>query len=905
MQGIPNTTLFANSSFGAITPAIVPNDPRVVGQFQIYTPLSVQGVSLADVDGDGTKDLIVSECWQVTVGPVTIPVHCQDQVYKYTSGAPVLLTTTADSFTGPSIWFKARSTDTQFSRFIANADSNSLDLNIQIEQYANGKWVSLQGSQTYINIGAFPSLVDFGACVHSLGCLSLSDVNGDGLADLVFVTRPIPGQGSNTAHVNVQLSTSQKFFGGALITSKSIPGLPLNSNGSDLDPTVLGSWQMGDIDRDGQDELIYATPDGVFHAYYWDAQANDFAAYPDTNGVLAYSGSDISWTYTIVPKPYFGGIPGVAAVGIPGVYFYPFRIINGVRTQTGSYVLSQLISSRAGFKPSGYSGYFQLPVENGALVTMARSANGIVLTNSSGGDPTTGMDRGYPAYTSGQKLAYQYISAKAASNNDIRSLYPDPAIPWASVQYKVETMAAPSSSTGISTADFQFVQKQTIDELTALQAVNNLYDIMGQILTNTYLVKDAALTETTSVLGLSPQPNVAQNVLNIVTTALGNLGTALSFASSAVQLTKDAAQLADIINRLSAASNVAYLMGAVTGDVTTYAAPTPADLSTGTYDLKTALDNDSLGVATSNACHQLSALSSWNQSKFIADSLLTGTIPLDLATQQDLLQAGQALFRLHVWQALVPSKWSEVSVTKPKPPSICSNCLFEGASAYPLNYSIEVRPSSCTFPAIATQPFVSLLLEDPSTHNYPNLTAMNALFASPPGGLGAHPSDVLLGLNGWSVPYQGADVNFFGNTGYAAIKCSGFTWINPPVTPNEAKPVPQANTPVRRVTSSANAQIAALIGDVQSKLADERLRDRLVVFLEAAGERLTQDQLFDRAPDETIRLLNVFITQSQWHATQGATDSDASRAESIEAVGIRDSLLESMKSGTTEVASAR
>jgi hypothetical protein len=896
MQGIPNTTIFANSSFGET--GVVPNDPRVV-VYGVFTPLSVQGVTLADVDGDGTKELIVSECWHYNGGGSgAIPNHCQDQVYKYAYGAPVLLTTTADSlsqpyhsFTGPSIWFKARSTDKQFSRFIGVVDGSGT-LNVRIEQYVNGSWVSLQGDQTYTYIRPNSRFVDFGACVHSPGCLSFSDVNGDGLADLVFVSRNYSNLGVNTFNIAVQLSTSNAFFGGASIVSNSIPVLPSNSNNSDLDQTVLNSLQMGDIDGDGKDELIYATPDGRFHAYYWNPQANDFAVYPDSGGLLV--GADISSTFTIVPKPFFGGgiLPGVAAVGSNGVSFLPFRIINGARTQTGTYVISQTISSQAGFGPSGYSGYFRIPVENGNLVLLARSANGLVLENFG----TVSLDKGYLAYTtSGQKLAYQYISGKAAGNIDIRSLYPDPAIPWASVQYKVETMAAPSSSTGISAADFQVVQKQTIDELTAVQAVNNLYGITGLILTNTYLVRDAALTETTSVLGLSSQPDVAQSVLNIVTTALGNLGTALSFASSAVQLTKDATQLADIINKLNAASNVSYLMGAVTGDIATYAAPTPADLSTGTYDLKTALDNASLAVATSNACHQLAALSSWNQSKFIADSLLTGTIPLDLATQQDLLQAGQALFRLHVWQALVPSKWSSVSVKKLQgPPSFCQDCLFTGNASYPKDYSIQAR-ASCSGDFGTAPGFVSLILEDPSTHNYPNLTAMKALFDSPPDGLGAHPSDLLLNNNGWSVPYQSKDdslSHFLLNTGYVMLNCSNFSLLSPQITPNSVEHVAQDNRrPVRRGIPSADAQLAALIADAKEKLIDTRLRDRLVMFLEVASDRLKLDQLNGRDPDETIRLLNVFITQSQFHAEQGATDSEISRAESIQAVAIRDSLL--------------
>jgi hypothetical protein len=383
---------------------------------------------------------------------------------------------------------------------------------------------------------------------------------------------------------------------------------------------------------------------------------------------------------------------------------------------------------------------------------------------------------------------------------------------------------------------------------------------------------------------------------------LGNLGSALSFATSIIPLTKSAEELAQLTNKLNAAGNLSYLLGAVTGDIATYT-ESSFDLSEGVYDLKTALDNQSLGAATSNACHQLSALSSWNQSKFIADGVLTGVVPLDVDTQQDMMQAGEALFRLNVWQALVPSKWSELSVNKNWVlPPFCGNCLFTGNASYPANYSIQVS-ANC---GGVSKP-VSLILEDPNTHNYPNLTAMNALFASPPNGLGARPADMLLGNNGWSVPYVGQDSNFFLNTGYIAQSCSGFNVLNPQITPNGARPQPEDHTsvargglrPVRKVEST-EARIAALAADASSKLTDARLRDRLVMFLQVAGDRLKQDQLFNRSPDETIRLLNLFITQSQWHAGQGASDSEVSRAESVTAVAIRDSLINSTAQTTLQ-----
>jgi hypothetical protein len=48
------------------------------------------------------------------------------------------------------------------------------------------------------------------------------------------------------------------------------------------------------------------------------------------------------------------------------------------------------------------------------------------------------------------------------------------------------------------------------------------------------------------------------------------------------------------------------------------------------------------------------------------------------------------------------------------------------------------------------------------------------------------------------------------------------------------------------------------------------------------------------------RLLNQFIARSQWHAIESVSDSETSRNQSIEAVGIRDSLINSTGMVTTK-----
>lgn len=68
------------------------------------------------------------------------------------------------------------------------------------------------------------------------------------------------------------------------------------------------------------------------------------------------------------------------------------------------------------------------------------------------------------------------------------------------------------------------MQNQTIDEITAVQSVNQMYGVTGQILTNTYLVKDATLTEVRDLLNLSSDPDVTGQVINDVTSVLSGLG---------------------------------------------------------------------------------------------------------------------------------------------------------------------------------------------------------------------------------------------------------------------------------------------------------------------------------------------------------------------------------------------
>ena len=428
--------------------------------------------------------------------------------------------------------------------------------------------------------------------------------------------------------------------------------------------------------------------------------------------------------------------------------------------------------------------------------------------------------------------------------------------------------------------------------------MNLFYGVMGQILTNTYLVKDAVLTEVIQGLNLSSDPDVTAQTMSILTSVLGGLGGLVGTAGSILALAEDAAKAADIIAHINAASYVLSLMSTVTGDIATYSpGSAPGDLATAGVDLKYALDNAALGAVTANACHQLEALSAWNQSRPIADGILTQSLPLDLETQQDLLQAGQSLYRMDVWQALAPTKWDYYAIWgQGKGVHVCNNCLFPGDPNYPLTDSVEAK-GNCSSDGGSPTGIYNLVLGDPQTHNWPNRTALNALFNAPPQGMGVSPSDVFFGKNGWSFQFAGYDSEFSGNTGYSqSFSCTGgFQPVTSPVTPSLRKGTIAASllSPdlVDASHGSDGARLERLQADVRSNLTDVKLRDRLVMFLDVANLRLKQARQHHNRAAETVRLLNIFIGQSQWHADHDFRDSQTSRSESIEAVAIRDSLL--------------
>ena len=872
-----------------------------------FTQSTVEQIALADVTGDGQKDIVVYVAWTGTGLRNTY----QEQVYHYNLYIDTWTFLVQDEVTAPSYWFKAHTTDTQDSRLRGWTPGGFLRLDIQ--QFALGNWQQAD----YSFHTELSSLGFMTQCTQTTGgaCIGLYDVTGDGIADLIAL-------GDNGATYVVP-STSRHLFGGNLTESK-IPQVTVLSGL--VNSTTAQGWQVNQGLLIVPNFSFQSDFNPVFSlaAYQW--MTNDFEAVSDPNHELTSSSGlgyendgAFPYTFTVLPNATSTNAQMVF-VGQSGVYDFPLTAsaTTGTLTVGAPQIITADISSMQGFAEPGYSGYFQIATEGKNVAMIARSPQGIVtrVPNSSAMpsqfvDPETLTDRGYPKYTAGQFLAYEYIGANSAGNPDLRSLYGDPAVSWANVQAQIEILAAPPAAAGIALPDFQFAQKQTIAEVAALQSVNLLFAATGTILTDTYLVKDASLSEITDVLNLPAQPDVAEAVINDITTAFNGLGAAAEGAGAVLS------SLKDIAAALNNSGSVLELLGTITGDVATYTTSNP--IATNSYDLKTQLDNSALGAVTANACHQVSTLSSWSQSKPIADGLTTGELPLDLDTQQIILEATQSLFQLAVWQALVPSKWDYVAVAPPG--CFAFSCTFTGNPKYPESDAVQ---ANC-YAGNGTDNPVSLVLYDTSNNNYPNLFALNALFDAPPLGLGVSPSDAMLGKNGWSLTFTPIDLLLSANTGLNTFGCNTIT---PAITidsvPADAAaaavttkaalatkeasgatagstatpaaistgPAPTSAATLPATLHAAIKSLATLSTQVTAAHTDDvGFGQRMVMYLSVAISRLKNNQLMNQQPSDAIQLLNTFIAQSQWHATLKQSDSKASKTEAINAVKVRDSLL--------------
>jgi hypothetical protein len=817
-------------------------------------------IRLADVDGDGRKELVI-----YVVGPGT--TNDQEQTYKFD---PVTYTWTllnvyqSGKTDGPSYWFKAKTGDKQDTRFRLSATA------MDIRRFQSGSWVAVPGNGTAIDRSSI-------ATCATGKCIAFSDLNGDGLADLVWM--------HNFAYMNFNLSTATGFFTTALKQSAvTAPATPQT-----IDPEVLASWQMGDIAGVNRPGLIFDTPTGLA-AYYFDPGKGDFAAYSDPNGNLRNAVGQNPGSLTIVPAGAFisgyGDLTGVVILG-RGMPLFGFVFGGSAFSYRPS--IESTLTPNGELNQTGYASYLRFANEPQGTVIIVRGPNGILSRigtqkgNDSFTDPNIFTDRGFPQFSGAQAQAYRYISVHATGNNpDIRSLYTDPATGWPAILNNVQATPIPAAPAGVApsdwTAAFQVAQAQMAAEIAAIESVNEFYAVTGRLLTNTYLVKDATLQEVTTALKLPSQPNISGTVLSGFSAAFNALGAAGAGVSSVLQIVSDSAQIANIIN---AAGSLSYVVGTISGDTSTYTASSIPDLTTGTYSLKLALDNASLGAATANTCHQLNSLSSWDQAKPLADGITSGLIPLDLNTQQDLLQATQSLFQVSVWQSLAATAWMVAPVTG-----------FHGLSTYDVAWSIDAHCKT----ALGSQ-HVSLVLIDPNAHNFPAQLALQALFSPPPKGIGALVTPVMLGRNGWSLPVNGGNDAFFeGNTGLSNPYCSSVSFDDTSATPNlssfdsalSAKPVRTAHLEGYKQALAVMAQLRA---DISQNLLDPVVSRRIAMDLEVASNDLQHAMLMEQEPDETLRLLNDVLTRLQFHGSLSDVDRNVATAGIIKAVTVRDLLL--------------
>lgn len=112
---------------------------------------------------------------------------------------------------------------------------------LEIKQFQqNGSWGSLRGDGTAITRSSIAQ------CATG-ECIAVSDLDGNGYADLVYL--------GTDGHVNFILTPlSGAYFAGSIQVS-SIQALIEGF----LIPQTTNSWEMGDIDGDGKDELISST----------------------------------------------------------------------------------------------------------------------------------------------------------------------------------------------------------------------------------------------------------------------------------------------------------------------------------------------------------------------------------------------------------------------------------------------------------------------------------------------------------------------------------------------------------------------------------------------------------------------------------------------------------------------
>lgn len=394
----------------------------VVNTPSLVTRLYEYEVHLADVNGDGQKEVVVRLMGTLTntaATPPSVNSFDQEQIYHY--DAPTKTWTFVTSYaTGgtSSMWMKANTTDKQEVRI--TLDNSGALPRLTAATLSNNRFNTTSYSPIQIQTEKFAT-----GCGHGMGlkgyCIAFGDVTGDGLADLVYV-----GNDPNYNHYLVP-SITGKPLGGTEIPAQLQIHQPLNDQ--------LVNWQVGDIDGSGVSALLIPNGTNGFSVSYWNSNVNGFSGISDP-GVELDQTALVLGPFTglqILPKPIVtrnydqnganptnGPTMGVAVIGKAGTYILKFTSSGGQHTFPGVYDFSNVpqlttaISGNAGFAPTAYSGYFRFAVEGQNVVMLARSASGIVNMVQNGTtfvDPNTLTDRGYPAYTTKSLMAHTSTSA--------------------------------------------------------------------------------------------------------------------------------------------------------------------------------------------------------------------------------------------------------------------------------------------------------------------------------------------------------------------------------------------------------------------------------------------------------------------------------------------------------------
>ena len=798
---------------------------------------------------------------------------------------------------------------------------------LELKQFQNGAWVSLPGDDQYFD----RSLV---ATCASGNCVAVADFDGNGYADLVYL---MPSGG-----IQISLTpTDGTYFYGVQMSS-AIKAPTLDGN---VLPQVTSTWEFGDIDGDGRPELVVPGNNGPSTgsnlAYYFDPIKVDFVPYPDPNHVMtsaAFRQTDAQpLAYPILPAGVGNGsVYGMGLMG-HGSLLLQFQNNAGSRS-INTLQLENSLSQNNELLATGYTGYLRFAKEAEGVVLTVRGPNGfldkvqnlfLLFPSFPFAPPNVAAPlfvdssilttNGYPTYfTQSQQSFYMVLSNFATKNKnpDVRSLYaPGNSFGDYEDNIKTQVMKTYGGSTNLD-ADQLYVYNQTIAELENLQSVTDWYGATQTLFTNAYATNTQVVHDVEDVFQIMGPADIASQVLNDVTTALNLVGSLASFVSPIAGLATDVTS--NVANIISASSGTFYLAGTISGDTTTYADIPAPDPSTGNYDLDLILSAENTGALNANTCSEITTMANWGQSAALASGVESGLFALyDKDTLQDIQSR---LLKLTVWQTLAPTYWNIVAGGVPTP----YNGPIAPFTGQPGVYEPRWTPlATCYGNDVFGRPlaqFVGMTFENISSSNFPNYTALQALFSlpttqTPSAALGADPSAVLYNEFGWNFNfYYGTNGNDFSfptkfeyNTSIYPFTCSSIIPLGtiirtnnsiPAVSAAAVKSIPQVASPTASAGSPPSPSsflqaVQSLTQQIPGTLRNPTLNARMSADLNVAYERLKNDVLFVRPPTDSVILLNDAITRLQSHTqlSPPPPDYEAALTALQQTVAVRNLLI--------------